>query len=651
MEGFRRYSFGQKWEDRIESWEKRLGGEGEKGDTEGGFKQLSFLPTEVKYTLPIQLLPTSTSKITLSNPTGVSDCRVLSYIKYLLRVHGILYHCIRTPSSPIPLLQLIVPLPPPTEPTPQQEDEKTSTPWLSALFRRSRSTTSSTARSASLPPARNGAPLPPVPSAIPKKNAPISYLRCYIQIEYTHPPRPYGQSKRNSRAASASATPRTHRPGTSRRSTSTTIPSKVGMVPDNRISEGLSSGNGEDSLAVASLQQALLKITQLSPTPSSYSRGLGIWPSPTSVVSPTSTSGDMIPSTLSDESNNPSPDISTPTTDGSMTPVPPTPDSKVIQLQPDPSPSPPPPTTTRPSVKRATTSPRLSYRGLPPISPSLALTPLPTIHPHPLSRQVSRTSTSDGEDGTTGNSKSTSTITSTSTSTSTKSRYPSRPPSRLHSRATSRAPSISAIPPSTTAPKRPGLGSRSNSTVSSSHTNSRDSGSTDYSPPSSEASGSHRPISYVTISVSDERATTVLRKVFHVPHIPTSSTRNGVKSPRQGGTEALGIPESNRDTVNIGEEEEEEEERGRSRSREEPQTLLSAGVRKVGSGGSDKSKSKVMSKDGGEKRENSTGPKRMFGFLGLGAGLGLISPESGLVGKVPERRGSNRTSSAPPVGV
>jgi hypothetical protein len=74
-------------------------------------KSTTFVPTEVKYTLPLFLvepLATDPSErtITFRNPTDEDNKRVMSYIKYLLRSAGILYHNI--PKSDT--LQVVLPL-------------------------------------------------------------------------------------------------------------------------------------------------------------------------------------------------------------------------------------------------------------------------------------------------------------------------------------------------------------------------------------------------------------------------------------------------------------------------------------------------------------------------------------------------------------
>ncbi|KAL7423208.1 hypothetical protein Q5752_002508 [Cryptotrichosporon argae] len=163
------------------------------------FKSTSFVKTDVKYTLPLTLEPATPplgddtpAPLVLRNLAGDSERRVLSYIKYLLRSNGILYHHI--PDSSPPILQLVLPIAPPLPSTPDtlppltengqasHGAAATAAPsptlgWVSNLLSLSRKP-----RSASVPPKQGGrgasSPAPP-----PHKGKKEWAQACWMRVE------------------------------------------------------------------------------------------------------------------------------------------------------------------------------------------------------------------------------------------------------------------------------------------------------------------------------------------------------------------------------------------------------------------------------------------------------------------------------------
>jgi len=642
MEKFRQYKFGKVWRHRSSAWMKEEGGLDPAGQarTESTvFKQLSFLPSPVKYTLPLSvLLPTSpststpksqvaggtdsaqtsaeesTTHIVLANPTHESDRRVLSYLKYLLRTHGILYHCISASTSP--LFQLVVPLATtgtPYSPSSHKGNPEVKRSWSPFdIFHRTRP--ASIGRSASTPAKRSEAVGGAQGDESTGKKGTVRYLRCYIQIEYDHPLRTRATSHGRSRINAASERSRTHTPrprlhrqdtstSTASRSTSLapTFVSRVRTRRDMSPSTGNQHSPGEagQSLAVASLQQALLQIeTQANGITGSSEPRSGsekkVLDRPGWLSMPTSPRLGLtdLPLTESVQPDPHSPD-SSPSTSIPNTPT-------------DPVPTPRPPQKRPSQAKRASSSPRLSTRGLPPVSPSLTLSPLPNMTPafplSPLSRQVSLTSSPFQESGG-GQSRAVSRQSSGRQLSYSSSRHPSRLPSRAPSRAasgssasisspcaqnlqaTSRVTSLVSSPTSSD----PGTKSSGDRVPSASISSGNDSG---LAPPASE------PISTVNIRLSDPRAYPALYKAFNQPHIhpvpfsPVSTGQGGSGSGTKTKhkllsediTEAIGVPiiplaGKGGQYDQEAEEEEEEEERGRPRSRETPSSVSSGGTR------------------------------------------------------------------------
>jgi len=194
-------------------------------DGQEGFKTLSFLPTDVKHTLPLYMehdpAGAVAGPITLSNPTAVSERKVLSYVKYILRSRGVLYHCLSSAHSVhstnnsdtdssgsnvhgeptnrdtdrerYTMIQLVLPCPPPShdylaDPPAAEETRKESpASWVSSLF-------SGPKRAASVPP--HLANHRRSPSRTPGNKGRDGggeyswYLKCWARIEVEKPVRP-----------------------------------------------------------------------------------------------------------------------------------------------------------------------------------------------------------------------------------------------------------------------------------------------------------------------------------------------------------------------------------------------------------------------------------------------------------------------------
>lgn len=158
---------------------------------------MTFIPGEIKYTLPLYLEPpppnttvsdaeSSMVSITLQNPNGESERRINSYIRYLLRSKGILYHSLPNSSE---ILQLVVPIstsPDAIPVAPQaprgNENDNIGTGWIAALnpFK---------ARSASVPPLPKAKPDPkPVDNITESTGSdpapPKQYLKVWVRITF-----------------------------------------------------------------------------------------------------------------------------------------------------------------------------------------------------------------------------------------------------------------------------------------------------------------------------------------------------------------------------------------------------------------------------------------------------------------------------------
>ena len=158
------YQIGEKVSKRVEDFD--VDGEVE------GMKSTSFIPTEVKYTLPLYVPPfepdaisnsdidSTSGALVLDNPTNMKERKVLSYIRYLLRSAGIGYHCLQhvvASDSPGYIYQLVLPYPQvttisqiPSRDEAQQQQQgqpqatATGTGWVASLnpFRKNNRSTS-----------------------------------------------------------------------------------------------------------------------------------------------------------------------------------------------------------------------------------------------------------------------------------------------------------------------------------------------------------------------------------------------------------------------------------------------------------------------------------------------------------------------------
>ncbi|OCF43897.1 CAMK/CAMKL protein kinase [Kwoniella heveanensis CBS 569] len=236
MEKFRSYVIGEKVRRRVDDWEA--------DQDEKKFKSVSFIPAETKYTLPIYLDDDEEAdihkddggghdrhakgkkksdrrdRLVMFNPANESERRVKSYIKYLLRSAGILYHLLPTVNDPsVPgtptttnptptsltkaeetIFQLVVPVSAENA-TASQSPSDPQTGWFPSLFSFGRKpplpsseAAPSQTRSVSLPPSKRG-PKPdhaasPIgaTATVSKEKTPSKMLRCYIRLEFVHPP-------------------------------------------------------------------------------------------------------------------------------------------------------------------------------------------------------------------------------------------------------------------------------------------------------------------------------------------------------------------------------------------------------------------------------------------------------------------------------
>lgn len=185
MAAFADYDVGGAVRARVAQHAKKIGGK--------SFKTTTFVPSDVKYTLPLYLEPSDDEQgnIELRNPTGEPERRVVSYIKYLLRCAGILYHHIPD-TSPV-VLQLVLPLgpPPPPDAKPRELPPQNEN-WVSNFLglRRPPPVT----RSSSVPPPTNRT-LPAKPQGETRgKRAWAQQAWLRIEVERSGPSRPASRS-------------------------------------------------------------------------------------------------------------------------------------------------------------------------------------------------------------------------------------------------------------------------------------------------------------------------------------------------------------------------------------------------------------------------------------------------------------------------
>ncbi|TYJ53656.1 hypothetical protein B9479_005682 [Cryptococcus floricola] len=212
MEKFWAYEIGEATRQKVAAFEA--------DHEDKKFKQISFEPADVKYTLPIYVdedaRKNPSEVITLRNPVGESHRRVKSYIKYLLRSAGILYHVLPSPSSlpdtqPSPsssidsleqpcILQLVVSIP---DSATIEPDPSPSPGWLPSIlsnFKRSSTPPGNpNTRSVSVPPVKGKSHSPsPAPLGSQGGSKKDRALRCYIRLEFEDVPAPAEVYRRGS---------------------------------------------------------------------------------------------------------------------------------------------------------------------------------------------------------------------------------------------------------------------------------------------------------------------------------------------------------------------------------------------------------------------------------------------------------------------
>lgn len=208
MRKFAEYTIGEETQRRVSDFAAHHQGR--------VFKTTSFLPTDIKYTLPLYLDSTpyphdtakgETSKLILLNPTGETERRVVSYFKYLFRSKGILYHCVSFQRGEPTIIQLVLTLP--SDQAARRTDHGDGPPdggknWVSNLL----SLPSLGKRSSSVP-----------AKAVPKTTPPLTtgndgaandwVMRCWIKIE-VESPAPGRRARLRSRSRAS------HAPGVNR---------------------------------------------------------------------------------------------------------------------------------------------------------------------------------------------------------------------------------------------------------------------------------------------------------------------------------------------------------------------------------------------------------------------------------------------------
>ncbi|KAL1408313.1 hypothetical protein Q8F55_005119 [Vanrija albida] len=180
------------------------------------FKTTSFIPAEIKYTLPLYLdqeHPDQLGPIVLRNPTGEPPKRIISYLKYLLRSAGILYH--HVPDTHPVILQLVLPIPPPTPvPEPAANGSAEAGPsrvsWIPSLLGMGKKP-QPPGRSASVPPLSSPRSQSPAGQSQKGKKAWSQQVWLRIEVEKpapkSRPPSSRGGSRVPSRAPSRNRDP------------------------------------------------------------------------------------------------------------------------------------------------------------------------------------------------------------------------------------------------------------------------------------------------------------------------------------------------------------------------------------------------------------------------------------------------------------
>ena len=210
MASFKKHRFGERVVQRMEGLKMNHAGR--------TFRSTTFIPSEVKHTLPLYLeasslalSDTSPTQLTLLNPLRESEKRVVSYIKYLSWSRGILYHILPSTSSESTILQLVLPVPPPSQQplatVPAHSDPSHEASWLTRTI----SLLIRTKRSVSVPPKPAQSTLPP-PKMSEMKGAEW-VLKCWANFEMEQIPQRTA-SRVGSRASSRRGSVRSPTPST-----------------------------------------------------------------------------------------------------------------------------------------------------------------------------------------------------------------------------------------------------------------------------------------------------------------------------------------------------------------------------------------------------------------------------------------------------
>lgn len=197
MDGFAAYHLGDRINDRVATF-------GDLNRHQNAVRSTSFMPTEVKYTIPVYLDPATEEAAAMSlallNPEGHPQRKVESYIRYLLRCAGILYHQL-PPDTLRPdsvadghfdeaIYQLVLTWSPavdlPVLLPPDLDGATSPKTWLANIF----PFRSGMERSSSLPP-RQRASTPPsksLDSATTSNPGGKESLQCYMRISFESDP-------------------------------------------------------------------------------------------------------------------------------------------------------------------------------------------------------------------------------------------------------------------------------------------------------------------------------------------------------------------------------------------------------------------------------------------------------------------------------
>ena len=251
MGAFGRYDIGDRVRARVAAYENVA---------EGSFKQTTFIPSEPKYTLPIYLETDEHDAeqdeeadaaddelvdrpIVLINPEHESEKKVMSYLKYLLRCRGILYHCL--PNTDPRILQLVLPIPRPVAPPPPplsaSPEEVAASGWVANLLSLGRGKRSSSVPAKHLHPPRHthtgargrDAAERSWSPEVDRSHSRERWLKCWLKVEFD----PSSSSSSRRRAPSRA------RPEASRQASADTITSRHSRLPRPHMAHTASNGH------------------------------------------------------------------------------------------------------------------------------------------------------------------------------------------------------------------------------------------------------------------------------------------------------------------------------------------------------------------------------------------------------------------------